>query len=124
MTRPLASHWLTLLVALALILGAVAQAATLSAPDRGPVHEIVICADGHEAAILVGADGQPLEPDAACPEPGCADCPRPTVEAAAPEAVALADARAPARREASAGRRDLVTHHTAQPSARAPPEKV
>jgi hypothetical protein len=124
MARFFASLWLTLLLSLSLMTGAVAQGMAAGAPDRGPLQAVVICADGHEAVVLIDLDGQPVEKDAPCPEFGCADCPRLPAALTSPDAAATARSSVRKRLAATARAQLLIAIHVSLPSARGPPEKV
>ena len=125
MTRTFASLWLTLLLSLALATGAVAQGMALAAPDRGPLQAVVICADGHEAVVLVDRDGRQVDPadrHALCPEIDCADCPRLPDALSSPDAFGVADRYARAQAGACFGGQRLVATPSPTPLARGPPE--
>lgn len=123
MTRLFASLWLPLVLALAFVANGPVHGMSLTVPDRADFHAVVICADGHEATIFVDANGQPADPDAPCPEIGCADCPR-LPASLNPDYLRLPGAplAAPVRTLVPADQ-TLASLFLLPPSARGPPEK-
>jgi len=124
MTRSFATLCLTLLLSLALVAGATAQNVAFGVATHGPLQAMVICADGHEAVVLIDQNGEPVERGAPCPEFGCADCPRLPLALTPPETASPLRPCIQAGFAATERPHSLHAIDVPLPPSRGPPGKV